>query len=336
MTTRESVLLSSLTTFKIGGPARYVIDCESESDVREAVAFAAAQQLPFTVLGGGSNVLAPDEGYAGVIIRPLLTRVSFDEHDDGVQVIAEAGVPWDALVHEACARDLWGLENLAGIPGSVGAAPIQNIGAYGAEAAETILWVEVLDPATGEVTRIANADCAFGYRDSRFKRNPGAIILRVAFLLQKNGAPRIGYADLARAQEAGVPLAAPEQIAAAVRAIRAKKFPDLSKEGTAGSFFKNPHISADAYAALKVRYPDLPGFPNATSVKVPLAWILDRVLNLRGFTQGNARLFEAQPLVIAAAFGATNKEVQSLAAYVSDRVKEVTNIQLEWEVRQLA
>jgi len=336
MITREQVPLSILTTFKTGGVAAYVIDCESESDVRDALTFAREKGLPYAVLGDGSNVLAPDAGYPGVIIRPMLTRLSFDEFDDGVRAIAEAGVSWDAFVHEACARELWGVENLAGIPGTVGAAPIQNIGAYGADASETIEWVEALDPESGVVERIVNGDCAFGYRDSRFKRNPGMIILRVAFLLHADGAPRVSYADLARAKEAGVPLTTPGEIANAVRTIRSKKFPDLAKEGTAGSFFKNPHISATAFAELKARYPELPGFPSGDIVKVSIAWILDRVLSMRGFSQGNVRLFEAQPLVITASAGATSEDVRALAALVTARVKEATNIELEWEVRQLA
>ena len=336
MTTREQVPLSTLTTFKTGGIAAYVIDCESESDVRDALTFAREKGLVYVVLGGGSNVLAPDAGYPGVIIRPLLTRLSFDEGAEGVRAIAEAGVPWDAFVREACARERWGVENLAGIPGSVGAAPIQNIGAYGSDAAETIEWVEALNPETGVVERIANGDCAFGYRDSRFKRNPGMIILRVAFTLRTDGAPRVSYADLSRAKEAGVPLTTPEEIANAVRAIRSKKFPDLAKEGTAGSFFKNPHISTAAFAELKARYPELPGFPSGDVVKVSIAWILDRVLSMRGFAQGNVRLFEAQPLVITASAGATSEDVRALASLVTARVKEATNIELEWEVRQFA
>jgi UDP-N-acetylmuramate dehydrogenase len=333
MTIRESIPFPALATFKTGGVAAYVVDCESESDVRDALAFAAERNLPWYVLGGGSNILPPDEGYAGVIIRPRLPRLSFTESEAGITAVAEAGVVWDEFVSEACARGLWGVENLAGIPGLVGGAPIQNIGAYGADVSQTIEWVEALDPATGEVKRFSNEECAFGYRDSRFKRTPGFIILRAAVRLSADPAPRLGYADLARLRDAGEPLETPAEIAAAVRAIRARKFPDLSREGTAGSFFKNPHIPSGAYAALKEKYPELPGFPAGETVKVPLAWILDRVLNLRGFREGRARLFEAQPLVIAADAGATSGEVMALAERVAEKVKEATNIELEWEVR---
>jgi UDP-N-acetylmuramate dehydrogenase len=336
MIVRESVPLSTLTTFTIGGTAAYVIDCESESDIRDALAFAKERSLPWYLLGDGSNVLAPDAGYAGVIIRPRLTRLSFDEPESATTAIVEAGVPWDVFVSEACARNLWGIENLAGIPGTVGAAPIQNIGAYGTDVSESIEWVEALDPVTGDVERIAKDACAFGYRDSRFKRTPGLVILRVAFLLHADGAPRTGYADLARAEAAGTPLNTPSDIATAVRSIRARKFPDLSHEGTAGSFFKNPFITSAAFAALKDKYPELPGFPSGNSVKVPLAWILDHILALKGFRSGKARLFEAQPLVIAADRGASAHEVETLARDVASRVHDATGITLEWEVRALA
>ncbi len=335
MTNDTDVSFASLTTLRVGGRAHRVLTAGNESEVREAIRLAEEEGLPWYPMGRGSNLLAPDQGYAGVIIRLALPRTSFDADEDGVVAVAEAGVVWDTLVSEASTRGLWGIENLAGIPGTVGAAPVQNIGAYGAELADTLLWVEALDPATGEVVRLTSMECAFGYRDSRFKRAPGLIILRVAFRLREDGAPKLSYKDLRNAADEGAPLATPREIADAVRAIRARKFPDLTKEGTAGSFFKNPTIGEDAYATLLARYPDMPGYPGKEGVKVSLAWILDKVLEVKGLSNGGARLYEAQPLVIATTDGATAADVNALADEVSRRVREATGITIEREVRTL-
>lgn len=335
MTLRERVPLSSLTTLGVGGEARYVADVANESEVREALRFAREHSLPWYVLGSGSNMLASDAGYQGLIIRMLLPRLAFTEEVDHVLVVAEAGVPWDALVTEACVRGLWGLENLAGIPGTCGAAPVQNIGAYGSELADTLAYVEVLDPETEEVSRLSKEECALGYRDSRFKRVQSLIIVRIALTLRPQGGARLGYKDLAKAESDGAALSTPLEVATAVRAIRAQKFPDLSKEGTAGSFFKNPTISKQVFETLRTQYPELPGYEGPAGVKISLAWILDHVLSLKGTSVGGARLFEAQPLVIATTQGARAQDVEALAESVVARVQTETNILVEREVRSL-
>jgi len=334
MRIQESVPLSSLTTFKIGGDARYVIECMSDDDIREAVAFAEGKQLPWFVFGEGSNVLAPDQGYDGIIIRVLAADVSITEEGNRVLVIADAGCSWDALVRNVSEKNLWGIENLAGIPGTVGAVPVQNIGAYGAEIADTLLWVEAMNPVDGTIRRFMRDECELGYRDSRFKRER-LIILRVAFVLEKNGTPKLSYKELAALSGAGAKLDTPKRIADAVRGIRAKKFPDLKEWGTAGSFFKNPIITDAAYKGLQAKYPTLPGFPVSGGVKVPLAWILDNVLSLRGFRGSHTKLFEAQPLVVVAERGASAADIEAIAQKVAARVLDATGITLEWEVRKV-
>lgn len=341
MTIAENIPIASLTTFKVGGNARYVATCKNEEDIQNALAFARERGLSWRVIGGGSNILASDEGYEGVLIRPLLEEIlwSTDSSDENECIVtAGAGVEWDALVTACCARGLWGLENLAGIPGTVGAAPVQNIGAYGMETADSLIFVESFDAEKGIVSRISKEDCRFGYRESRFKHDPSQIILRVAFSLRRNGTPRTSYADLTARKEAGAVMDTPSSIAATVREIRAQKFPDLSMEGTAGSFFKNPIITAEKYKELKEAFAEMPGFPvldAPNQIKVPLAWILDHVLNLKGFSQGPVRLFEKQPIVIVASLGATSNEVDTLARDVEQRVLEATGITLEREVRSL-
>lgn len=333
MELREHVPLSLLTTFKIGGAARYVATCASVDDVAAAVSFANAEGLPFVPLGEGSNLLAPDAGYPGVILRMRIPDL--EVHADGT-LIAGAGVIWDQAVRQACMRGLWGIENLAGIPGTMGAAPVQNIGAYGAELADTLLYVEALDTADGRLHRFAAKECAFGYRESRFKKEPGLIITSVALGLTSNGAPRVSYKDLAARKEAGDSLETPAEIAEVVRGVRSLKFPDLREYGTGGSFFKNPVVSQKAYVELAARYEGIPGFPTTGGVKIPLAWILDNVLSLRGYAIGPVSLFERQPLVLVAEKGACAQDVNALADAVTKKVFNATGIMIEREVRSLA
>ena len=336
MELQEHVRLSVLTTLRVGGAASFLARCKSEEDVRAALAFANERGLPWRVLGGGSNVLAADEGFAGVIIRMELDGSAFDPvQDDAVIATLGAGVGWDTFVRESAARGLWGVENLAGIPGTVGAAPVQNIGAYGSETKDTIVEVRALDTRTGQLRILPSEACGFGYRDSRFKQDASLIILSVSFRLSYDAGPKLTYADLARAQEAGADLSSPAAVGETVRAIRAKKFPDLSAIGTAGSFFKNPVITKDAYDALVGRYPELPSYPATNGVKIPLAFILDRVIGLRGYRDGSVALFEAQPLVLVAHEGATARDIDAFANDVASRVHDATGITIEREVRLL-
>ncbi len=335
MITRERIPLSSLTTLRVGGDARFVIECASVNDVREAISFARSSELPWRVLGGGSNVLASDTGYEGVLL--LITIPGITTVDEGayVHLTAGAGVWWDDLVKEASEKGLWGLENLAGIPGTVGAAPVQNIGAYGAETKDTLVSVEVYDSERNEVRTLTNAECAFEYRESKFKHDRSLVIVSVTFRLQKEGVPSVAYKDLAFAAEQGVDLSTPWAIAEAVRTIRSRKFPDITVEGTAGSFFKNPTVSEETFAKLKATYPELPGFPNADGIKIPLAFVLDKVLMLRGYTVGPVSLFREQPLVLVASNGATEKDIDTFANEIALRVFEVTGISIEREVQSL-
>lgn len=337
MKVAEHVPLAKLTTFKIGGPAALVAECETIEDIKTAVALARDRGLPIYPLGEGSNVLAADAPIEKLILRLTRAAHAFETVDDAsVRVVADAGMHWDALVDAACAAQLWGLENLAGIPGSVGAAPVQNIGAYGREARDTLEWVEAYDLASSEVKRFTNAACRFGYRESRFKREPDLLILRVAFLLSRVPEPRVGYQDLQKAAAEGRSLATSAAIAAAVREIRSHKFPDLAAWGTAGSFFKNPFLDEEAAARLAERFPGLPQFPGPEGTKIPLAWLLDHALGLRGFAEGAARLYEQHALVVVTAQGAHARDVDALADAVTRKILDIAGIRIEREVRTLA
>ena len=336
MTLKEHVPLKTITTLRVGGPVTALARCTSLEDIREAVAYAKEHVLPFYPLGEGSNVLAHDEGYAGVVLQIALPGLSFEEQSDRTTLlIAGAGVSWDDVVKAAAERGLWGIENLAGIPGFMGAAPVQNIGAYGMELKDTFAYADVLDTTTSEVKRLTREECGFGYRDSRFKHESNLVITSVALRLAQEGTPKIEYGDLQRARDEGVDLTTPRAIGEAVRSIRAHKFPDRTLFGTAGSFFKNPVISEDAYAALADRYGAVPRFPNPNGVKIPLAFVLDKVLGLRGYRKGPAWLFGAQPLVLVVDVQGEAKDVEALATEIETRVKEATDITIEREVRSM-
>lgn len=335
MKIEEQVPLRTLTSLRVGGEARYVYTCESIEEVKEAVAFAKENNLPWYVLGGGTNVLARDEGYRGVIIRPDIRGITFTEEDDQVLVEVGAGEVWDTFVDEVGRCGLWGIENLAGIPGTVGASPVQNIGAYGTELKDIFHFAKVCNAETGAVERLEKDACAFAYRDSIFKHNKNLIVLSVAFLLRKDGTPQLSYKDLAKAKESGEDLSTPSKVAHVVRAIRAKKFPDTQTHGTAGSFFKNPIITTALYDTLTAKYGEIPSFPSVAGIKIPLAFVLDSLLQLRGYRKGTVWLYSAQPLVLVADAGSTQKDIDALADEVVEKVKTTTNIFIEREVQTL-
>lgn len=333
---REDVSWKELTTLKVGGAARYVIACATPEEIREACDFARTRNLPLVVLGEGSNVLPGDSDYEGVVLLVRNKGIDVEEQERDVLVRAQAGESWDGLVEYAASRGWWGIENLAGIPGTVGAAPVQNIGAYGMDIAQTLQSVEAYDTRTKEVRTLPTADLQLSYRDSLFKHEARYIILRVTFRLSKDGVPHVGYPDLKRAQDAGVPLSSPHDIAKAVREIRSRKFPDLREFGTAGSFFKNPILSQEEFTRLSGQYGALPSFPHDGKVKVPLAYILDHILSLKGYAKEHVFLFGNQPLVLVTQPGAAAKDVEGLASEIEEKVLRATQLSIEREVRNIS
>lgn len=333
----EHVALASYTTFKTGGIARYFIPIATRAELKAAVDFAIAKQLPLFVLGGGSNVLALDAGYEGVVIHMQLRGITYtDVSRTKVEVTVAAGESFAELVVVTAKHGIWGLENLAAIPGSVGATPVQNVGAYGVEVADCIVSVAVFNRITGSNEILDNAACAFGYRDSCFKHPVGAayIITAVTFLLSRVPQPQLSYADLVSLEASGEQT--PDTIRAAVTEIRANKFPDWTRVGTAGSFFKNPVITVEEAAKLQMRYPTLPLYPTATGqVKVSLGVILDKLCGLRGYTQGTVGLYEKQALVLVATPPATTTDILNFADTVAEIVFAKTNIRIEREVNLL-
>lgn len=330
---KSQVPLASFTTFHIGGPADSFVEVHTEDDLKIAFALARERDLPLYVLGAGSNVLVPDDGIRGVVARMRIGGISYEEDGEDGVLVAGAGVLWDEVVDAAAARGAYGIENLAGIPGTLGGAVVQNIGAYGAELKDVFEYADVLSRATGESRRMTQSEAAFAYRGSTFKDRRDLVITAAALRLKKRSLPKIAYADLARAEELGAPLTTPGEIAHAVRGIRALKFPDSALEGSAGSFFKNPVISSAQAAALQARFPRVPLFPQEDGrMKVSLAWLLDHALSLKGYAEGAVRCYEKQPLVIVARGGATAHDVHAFADRIATRVFSEIGIMIEREV----
>ncbi len=334
------VPLSFYTTFRIGGKAQYFIPIQSKDQLTEAVTFVCEKKLPWFVLGEGSNILVSDDGFAGAVFKMEIRGVEWNTISGGcVEVVVGAGERWDDVVALSVERGLFGFENLSGIPGTVGASPVQNIGAYGKEIKDMFSWVEVFDTESMIFKIFQAQDCKFGYRDSIFKQNEGKkyIITRVAFILSLGGVSDISYKDLKDFFAQNNKLnPSTKEVREAVLAIRKSKLPDLSIFGTAGSFFKNPIISTDHHDMLKGMFPTMPSFDTQDGKKkIPAAWILDYVCKYKGYRAGNVGVYEHQPLVLINFSNGTAQEILELAESMRACVKKNTHINLETEVVML-
>ncbi len=330
----EKVPLSGLSTFKVGGEASYLYRVSDEGELKAAIAYAKQENLPILILGGGSNMLFSEEGFKGLVIKLEMKGIKAEEEDGCVLVNTKAGEEWDAFVAWTLERGYFGLENLSAIPGTVGAAPIQNIGAYGVEAKDYIKSVEVFDTETNSFKELSAAECRFGYRTSLFKLNEGKnyIVTGVVWRLSKTPDIKISYKDLTKYFE-GKELPTPLEVRAAVTEIRKGKFPDLEMFGTAGSFWKNIICDKSAANKLKAEYPDMPVYDAGEGKsKISTAYILDKVCGLKNFREGNVGLYEKQTLVVVNYGGATADEIKSFVKKIKNIVKEKINIDLEAEV----
>jgi UDP-N-acetylmuramate dehydrogenase len=326
--------LRDLTTLRLGGPAARYLEADEEQAVVDAVRAADRAGEPLLVMSGGSNVVAADEGFPGTVLR-IVTRGAAR---DGATLEVAAGEPWDPFVASCVADGLAGVECLAGIPGSVGATPIQNVGAYGQEVAETIAAVRVLDRASDAIEELAPEACGFTYRSSAFKRDPGRwVVLAVRFALEPSGmsAP-VRYAELARTL--GVELGARAPLAdvrEAVLALRRAKGmvldPGDPDTVSAGSFFTNPVLDADAFAALEARAgADPPAWPQDDGrVKTSAAWLIERA----GFHRGHGNpdgiaISSKHTLALTNRGAGTTAELVALAREIAGGVRAAFGVEL--------
>lgn len=328
----KNVPLAPLTTIGIGGPARFFVRATSVDEVREALHWAASRGEPLFILGGGSNLLISDDGFAGLVVRVDLRGTTVESEDEVATVKAAAGESWDAFVAFAVAKGWAGVECLSGIPGSVGATPIQNVGAYGQDVSETVIRVEALDRTTGLVRSLTNAECRFGYRSSLFKNveRERYVVLNVTFRLKVGGAASIRYPELQRyLDEQGVSVADLGAVREAVIAIRKRKGmvidpadPDTRSDG---SFFMNPVIStADLESFLqRPGTAGAPNFPAADgTVKLSAAWLIEHAGFTKGLRHGNVGLSSKHSLAVINRGGGTAAEVLDLVKLVQKGVFE--------------
>ncbi|MDN7141167.1 UDP-N-acetylmuramate dehydrogenase [Pseudomonas sp. JQ170] len=330
---QEQVSLKPYNTFGIDVKARYFTQAHSDEDVRQALAQAAAQGLPVLVIGGGSNLLLTADVQA-LVLRMASAGLRILS-DDGQQVIveAEAGEPWHPFVQWSLAQGLAGLENLSLIPGTVGAAPMQNIGAYGVEIKDVFVGLTALDRQTGALREFDLEECQFAYRDSVFKQHPGRwLILRVRFALSRVLHAHLDYGPVRqRLSEQGISSPTAQNVSDAICSIRREKLPDPVELGNAGSFFKNPVVAGVLADKIRVQHPGLVAYPQADGqFKLAAGWLIEQA-GWKGHREGDAGVHRLQSLVLVNYGQATGVQLHELAQKIQADILERFGVTLEME-----
>ncbi len=341
--TRDAVDLASLTTLEVGGPARHYLEVDDEGALLEALGWSRTEGLPVTVLGGGSNVVIADAGVEGLVLRVGLGGIRVQRDGDAALLTAAAGEPWDGVVAHSLADGLAGLECLSGIPGSAGATPIQNVGAYGQEIADVIDSVRVVDRSTLEVSILSPGDLGFDYRTSRLRETPDRfVVLDVSFRLTRGGDAVVRYPELRRALEVHAAAPSPAQVREAVLELRRSKSmviePDDPNRRSVGSFFVNPVIEPWAGAELERRVEGLgegravPMYATEPGrVKVSAAWLIEHSGFARGHGRGAVGLSTRHCLALVNRGGATAREIIAFARDIRRAVRDRFGILLQPE-----
>ncbi len=333
----ENFPLAELTTFKIGGKARFFVRAITETEVIKALEFAEQNNLEIFILGGGSNVLIADKGFDGLVLQIALKGIStYTEKDGTIYVTAQAGKDWDEFVEFCIEKNLQGIECLSGIPGFVGGTPVQNVGAYGQEVSDAIGSVRVFDRKTKEIKELTNTDCGFSYRTSIFnttKKNR-YIVLAVTYALRFDGEPKIVYKDLENYFTGEKPTL--KELRKVVCEIRAAKAMLVRQGGadsqSAGSFFKNPIVNKSEFAEISKTADNVPFYKvDEQNVKIPAAWLIENSGFQKGYIKGNAGLSTKHTLALTNRGNANAKEILDLMFEIQERVKEHFDIILKPE-----
>ncbi len=332
----ENARLDARNTFGVAARAPLLVEVSDAAALPELFGYAMLRDGPVLVLGGGSNLLFAGDPDGAVLALGAQGIAILEDDNARVVVRADAGVEWHALVLWTLGHGLAGLENLALIPGTVGAAPIQNIGAYGVEVREHIHAVEAFERATGALLRLDPAACAFAYRDSLFKREPERfVVTAVEFALSRMPRLRLDYAGLGDELRAmGIDAPRPSQVAEAVCRIRRRKLPDPAVIGNAGSFFKNPIVPTAQAEALQQAHPGLPVFRTGDEAtrKLSAAWLID-ACGWKGHREGDAGVADSHALVLVNRGNATGMQLLALARRIAGSVQERFGVALEPEPR---
>ena len=337
-TIAAGVPLGPLTTLGIGGPAARFATITSVSELQDALADARQRREPVLVLGGGSNVVIDDDGFDGLVLHMAIGGIDVAREGEGVRVTVRAGESWDALVLRASVEGWAGIECLAGIPGLVGATPMQNVGAYGQEVGDTIVEVLALDRRTGAVVRFDRASCAFSYRDSVFRGRDHHIVIGVTFVWKRGevSAP-IRYGELARALEITgddrAPLGVVRETVLALRRGKGMVVDPADPESrSAGSFFVNPILSPEALSRVEARLPgdhEMPRFPApGGGTKLSAGWLIEHAGFAKGFTRGRVGISRKHALALVNRGGATATELLDFARLLQDGVRARFGVEL--------
>ena len=338
MQLEQNVPLAPLTTIGIGGPARFFFRATSVDELRDALRWARDEDHSVFILGGGSNLLISDSGFDGLVIQLDLRGITVESEDEFVMVKAAAGEPWDPFVAHTVENGWSGVECLSGIPGSTGATPIQNVGAYGQDVSETIVRVETYDRKLGVVVWFNNWECRFGYRSSLFKNHEREryVVLSVTFRLKRGGSATIRYPELQKfVDERGVSAHDLRGVRDAVIAIRKRKGMVLDENDpdtrSDGSFFMNPVLTREQYEEFARVAPEAPKFPAGDEVKLSAAWLIEHAGFTKGFVHGNVGLSSKHSLAVINRGGGTAAEVVELVRMIQEKVREKFGVEIHPE-----
>ena len=343
---QKSLLGNNTMGFNIVAKKYYEIN--ALKDIDELIENNVFDDEKILILGGGSNILFKDEYFDGTIIHSNLKGISIDVDDDDIEtqrlgdsetqglitVRCMSGEIWKDFVDFTVKNKLYGLENLVDIPGSVGASPVQNIGAYGVEAKDSIEYVYTIDLTNGDRVIFKNEDCHFAYRDSIFKReeNKKYFIVAVDFKLRRDGELKLDYGNVKDyLLKKNIVSPTLNDVADAIKNIRADKLPEVGVVGSVGSFFQNPIVDTDVFQKLKETYPDMPSYPNENGVKIPAGWLIDKA-GWKGHKENHVGVWDKQALVLVHYGDGKPEEILHLMKKIQDSVKEKFDIEIKPEV----
>ena len=333
MQIKHNVPLAYYTTFGIGGKARFFVEVGDEDELAEAAEFAKNNKLSVFALGGGSNILISDEGYDGLVIKINICGIISVNTPTGLRIKAGAGQMWDDVVAYAVSMNISGIENLSLIPGTVGGAVYQNIGAYGAELKDVLVLVKAYNIKTGNVVELSNKECGFEYRHSIFKNNKDLIVLEAELLLSKDNKQNLSYPDFQKLLIGAEPTIA--EIRQAVINIRLNKIPYPPLTANAGSFFKNPLITIANFENLLQNCPDLKGHKSGNGfIKLSAGQLIEKC-DFKGKRMGNVGVSEKHALVLVNYGGGQAKDINELESVIKEAVKVKFGVKLEAEVEKI-
>ena len=327
MKIRENVPISELTTMRLGGPAKYLVEIEETADIPKAYHFAAEKNLPVFILGGGANTIGHDEGFDGVIIKSIMTGIEINDS----KITAMGGEEWDNVVAFACDRDLTGIEALSKIPGSAGAAPVQNIGAYGQDISDTFVSAEVYDTKDQTFKTLTKTDLGFSYRKSILNTTEKGryFVISVTFTLQKGQMQRPFYNSIEKyISEHNITDFSPKSIREIVSNIRADKLPDPKEKASAGSFFKNIYLSEDQAKTAEAN--GYPVYHGHDGLKINSGWLIEQA-GLKGQLLHGMRINEKAALVLINESASGYSDLAAARTEIIDKVREKFGFTLEQE-----